>query len=349
MSYKLNKRSQTDFEERPAIFRKELRTSLYDVVIKHRSYGWRGTDTLADQNRKYCDALLESLLKVRRLFQPSFLNYQIDLLQEPVIWLQSLEQLIDRNTEWLVKKGVGHLLPYWYQHIVGFLIQYQMKSFTSTSIPRTNESNSIQVNASLKNPFDIEKVKQYLPYLKRGIERVEYLTRMEMTYLHYQDQYAPIDGVPFNKQIRLELKYQDYEETFFQEQQEIAKKENDTLKFRINGSIKLLALAFKSMIYHPGDGGQPFLIITPEEAIDFLSDYTEKTNKEEIDTSILYQIFLNRTSSYTTPRKKPLSHISQEQYYVFDIYQIVKILATIRSTAYRILFLKRIRTNFLQY
>ena len=72
------------------------------------------------------------------------------------------------------------------------------------------------------------------------------------------------------------------------------------LVFRINGSIKLLALAFKSMIDHPGVNGQSFLLMTPEEDIDFLSDYTVKLNKEAIDKSILYRIFLNRnTISFT--------------------------------------------------
>lgn len=350
MSYKMKGKSYVDFDERPVKFRNDLRTSPYDVVIRYRNYGWSKADSLADQNKRYCDALLDSLIKVRRLFQQAFLNYQIDLLKEPVVWLRSLEELIDENVDWFVLKGVEHLLPYWYQHIIGFLIQHQRKFITSTKTDQTKKSKLIHAKTFLESPFDIEKVKRYQRYLKPGIDRVEYLTRMEMNYLHHQHQYARIDRVPFNEQVRLELKHQDYEECFFQEQQEIARNEKTTLKFQINGSIKLLAIAFKSMIDHSGVNGQPFLMMTPEEAIDFLSDYTVKLNKDAIDKSILYRVFLNRnTVSFTTPRKNPLSHISQGQYYDFDINQIVKILSTIRSTDYRMLFLKRVRTNFLQH
>jgi len=270
-----------------------------------------------------------------------------------VIWLQSLEQLIDRNMEWFVAKGMGDLLPYWYQEIIVFLIQHQRGSVMPTKKSDGTNSDLGLENGLFENPFDIKKVKRYQYYLNTGIYRIEYLMRMEMNYLHNQDKYLSTDGTPFNEQIRLEISYQDYEESFFKEQEEKNKKEKFAIKFQVNGSIQLLALAFKKMIEHPGIGGEPFLKMTPNEAVHFLLNHTEQVEKQhkeevdekEMDRALLYEIFLNEV---IIPQKKPLSLITPAQYYEFDIEQVIKTLSTIRSIDYKMLFLMRVRTNFLQ-
>ncbi len=249
-----------------------------------------------------------------------------------------------QNIDRFYQARCEYLIPNWQEHISACCARYQVQS-----TPEFNDTENEKLSNTLhENPFDIEKVKKHQLHLTLGFHRLSYLLRMKTNFLHHRRQYTDGNHLPFHKQIKLEVAYQEFEEAFYKKQGKTIPVR--TLKITINGSIEVLANAFKAMMVHPGYNGAPFLQVNQKEAMTFLWDHTVKNNGEPIDESILRSIFVDEEMTTTTKAfKSPLSHIQSNQYYEYDIDSLVNTLQSISDIDFRLLFLMRVKTNYLQH
>ena len=56
--------------------------------------------------QNYCNALIEIIFTLKLTQYPAFINYQTNLVNNPIAWLNKLEKLLANNEELFVSKKV---------------------------------------------------------------------------------------------------------------------------------------------------------------------------------------------------------------------------------------------------
>lgn len=137
--------------------------------------------------QQYCYCLLHKLFAIPKSKIKPFIQFQCDNMQEPIVWLNKLEKLIDLNREHFSSK----------EQIIKFEKTLMIIELMRDTIEH-KQSSSL-------NYFDIKKVKQTLNQYQTVEDKLFYLCEIETEYKQLRPAILNPHSVPFDEQISLEI------------------------------------------------------------------------------------------------------------------------------------------------
>lgn len=136
---------------------------------------------------QYCKCLLHKLFTIPKSKIKPFIQYQCDKMQEPIVWLNKLEKLIDLNRELFTTKD-------------------QVLKFEKALMIIEVMRDAIEHQAKTQsNTFDIKEVKQKLKQYDTVEDKLFYLCEIETEYKQLRPAILNPHSVPFDEQISLEI------------------------------------------------------------------------------------------------------------------------------------------------
>ena len=202
------------------------------------------------EHHYYCRLLLKKLISLNRLLISRFLEYHCKTTKDPLKWLTSLENLLEKNIDELL------LMGYYMRLDQVLTILQELKAYYS-SMPKK------RVKRNGKGKFEIEKVKAQSKKLSSFNEKKAYLLRKKTDFLQqytYNDKPKP----PFDKQIDLELNYLKAELKLLGGEG----LEDETLIW--TGQIQQLVEVFFQWLHQKNEAGLPLLKGSNERVIRFI-------------------------------------------------------------------------------
>ena len=135
----------------------------------------------------YCKCLLHKLFTIPKSKIKPFIQYQCDKMQEPIVWLNKLEKLIDLNRELFTAK----------EQIMKF-----DKALMIIEVMRDAIEHQKIASATI---FDIKEVKNKLKQYDTVEDKLFYLCEVETEYKQQRPAILNPHSVPFDEQISLEI------------------------------------------------------------------------------------------------------------------------------------------------
>lgn len=157
---------------------------------------------------QYCKCLLHKLFTIQKSKIKPFIQYQCDKMQEPIVWLNKLEKLIDLNRELFTTKDQ--------------VIKFE-KSLMIIEVMRDVIEQKKQTPDSKFNFVKLKSdIKQY-----SYEEKVSYLMEAKTEYLQNKPKIIDVNETPFDEKINLEL-------DLIKSQQKLNKKQNTSNNQEVN-------------------------------------------------------------------------------------------------------------------
>lgn len=157
---------------------------------------------------QYCKCLLHKLFTIPKSKIKPFIQYQCDKMQEPIVWLNKLEKLIDLNRELFTTKDQ--------------VIKFE-KSLMIIEVMRDVIEQKKQAPDSKFNFVKLKSdIKQY-----NFEEKVSYLMEAKTEYLQNKPKIIDVNETPFDEKINLEL-------DLIKSQQKLNKKQNTSNNQEVN-------------------------------------------------------------------------------------------------------------------
>ena len=157
---------------------------------------------------QYCKCLLHKLFTIQKSKIKPFIQYQCDKMQEPIVWLNKLEKLIDLNRELFTTKDQ--------------VIKFE-KSLMIIEVMRDVIEQKKQAPDSKFNFVKLKSdIKQY-----NYEEKVSYLMEAKTEYLQNKPKIIDVNETPFDEKINLEL-------DLIKSQQKLTKKQNTPNNQEVN-------------------------------------------------------------------------------------------------------------------
>ncbi len=136
---------------------------------------------------QYCKCLLHKLFSLTKSKINPFIQYQCDKMQEPIVWLNKFEKLIDLNQDL-------------------FTTKQQLKSFEKALMTIEVIRHSFEHQSHLPaNKFDITQVKNKLKEYPIFEDKLSFLCEIETEYKQLRPVIHNAGIVPFDEQIGLEI------------------------------------------------------------------------------------------------------------------------------------------------
>ncbi|MBK9284049.1 MAG: hypothetical protein IPM51_06975 [Sphingobacteriaceae bacterium] len=211
--------------------------------------------------QQYCHCLLYKLLSLPKSKIKPFLQFQCSLLNDPFVWLNKLEKLIDLNRDGITTKD--HNIKIEKSLMVIELLRQEIESEKFMPAVRYNFS---RLKQKLKNYQSIE-------------EKLSCLLEAKTEYLQNRPHNINSVEVPFNEKCDLEI-------TLLKNQLKLkkksvaeksivnidSKKKPVTLnKLQINSNLNLVVDVFYQLMYEKRINGRPIISGTPNEVAEMIS------------------------------------------------------------------------------
>lgn len=175
------------FVEHPILDVAQFDGGEYDVVVFDEGQPSNFLNKGKFNKELYCKCLLHKLFTIPKSKIKPFIQYQCDKIQEPIVWLNKLEKLIDLNRELFNTK----------EQIMKF-----DKALMIIEVLR--DAIEHQQVASV-NTFDIKEVKNKLKQYDTVEDKLFYLCEVETEYKQQRPAILNPHSVPFDEQITLEI------------------------------------------------------------------------------------------------------------------------------------------------
>ncbi len=129
------------------------------IVVKSTQSSNPDFDIILDDKltlQKYCNALMDKIFELTQSEFPAFINYQSNLVKEPVVWLNELEKLIANNESLFTGKCA--LSRY---NKLFYLIEKKQSDLQSSSVKdsKTNTPKSISMRKMKTATFHFTSLK----------------------------------------------------------------------------------------------------------------------------------------------------------------------------------------------
>lgn len=156
---------------------------VYATEENHSSSFMRGEKFALQQ---YCFCLLQKLVTLNKSRIKPFIVYQCEQLNDPFVWLNKLEKLIDLNRDTFTTKDHN--------------IKIEKALMVIELVRQDIESNKFNKT----NQFDFNKVKRKLAEYSEVGDKICYLLEMETDYKQNKPAYQQPGTIPFDEQLELE-------------------------------------------------------------------------------------------------------------------------------------------------
>jgi hypothetical protein len=175
------------FVEHPVVDVAQFEAHVFDVV----AYGEEQTSSFFLQGNfnkeQYCKCLLHKLFTIPKSKIKPFIQYQCDKMNDPIVWLNKLEKLIDINGELLTTKEQARII---------------VKVLTVIELMRDTIEQKEQ---SPDSKFNFVKLKTEIKQYNDYEEKLSFLMEARTDYLQNKPKFIDVNEIPFDEKINLEL------------------------------------------------------------------------------------------------------------------------------------------------
>lgn len=238
----------------------------------------------------YCKCLLNKLFTLPKSKVKPFIQYQCERMNEPIIWLNKFEKLIDVNRDLFTTKD----------QIIRFEKALVVIELMRESIEQESRKPSVykQFNFNdLKN-----KVKQYRSYE----EKISCLMEAQADYLQNKPKLIDPSETPFDEKIDIEInKLERLDQLNLKtlKHEPALKNKLTNNKIVIRGHINVLVDAFYQLLHEKKANGLPYLDVTTPELINLIiTNFSDKDGQPLSESTIRTMLSPNR------PEKRPKSN-----------------------------------------
>ena len=175
------------FVEHPIVDVAHFDAGEFDIAIFEDGQASNFLNKSKFNLEQYCKCLLHKLFTITKSKIKPFIQYQCDKMQEPILWLNKLEKLIDLNRELFTTKD-------------------QVLKFEKALMIIEVMRDAIEHQQALSfNTFDIKEVKNKLKTYDTVEDKLFYLCEIETEYKQLRPAILNPHSVPFDEQISLEI------------------------------------------------------------------------------------------------------------------------------------------------
>lgn len=175
------------------------------VVVNPTQVSNPDFDIILDEKvtlQNYCNALIEIIFTLKLTQYPTFINYQTNLVNNPIAWLNKLEKLLANNEELFVSKKV--LCRY---NKLFNLIEKKQTELQSSSIKETKINTPKKyINAESEDRyFSFYEIKKQLEKINNDNQKILLLTKEMFEYqqanIEFINQKTPFYDAQCTKEI----------------------------------------------------------------------------------------------------------------------------------------------------
>lgn len=229
--------------------------------------------------QQYCTCLLHRLFLLDKSDIKPFIQYQYEQLEEPLIWLNKFEKLIDLNRDLYTTKE---------------RIMKMEKALVVIELFRQD----IQTHKiSPASRFNFDKLKLKVKNYPTVEEKLLCLAEAKTEYLQNKPAQVPPGEVPFDEKVQLEIDLLKTQSKLSRKRQQTfttpenksplsprKKSPQSPAKFQINSNLNVFVDIFFQLMHEKKINGKPYLDASPNELCEMISTYFK--DKEGHDISI---------------------------------------------------------------
>lgn len=218
------------------------------IVVKPTQSSNPDFDIILDDKvtlQNYCNALIDKIFELTQSEFPAFINYQSNLVNEPVVWLNELEKLIANNESLFTGKCA--LSRY---NKLFYLVEKKRSDLQCTSV-KDSKTNTPKKHINAENEdryFSFYELKKQLEKTPCDKQKIILLTKERHDYKQSNIEFINLKIPLFDKQCSKEIE-QIYELLKLKTELEDSKpanisNPNQFNKMRFNGNLNQLVDIF---------------------------------------------------------------------------------------------------------
>jgi hypothetical protein len=235
--------------------------------------------------QQYCQCLLRKLFSLNKSKIKPFIQYQCEQLQDPFVWLNKFEKLIDLNRELFTTKEQN--------------IKVEKALVVIELIRQEIECNKFNKAAR----FDFDRVKGKLKQYSSPEEQLSFLYEAQAEYLQNKPKLVDPSEIPFDQKCSIEIeKIERLEQLKKRTAQRTAILNGKSFKEKIaiRGHLNILVDAFFQMLHEKKANGLPYLDANATEITTFIVDnFVDKDGQPISESTVRTMLSPNK------PEKRP--------------------------------------------
>ena len=232
--------------------------------------------------QNYCNALIEIIFTLKLTQYPTFINYQTNLVNNPIAWLNKLEKLLANNEELFVSKKV--LCRY---NKLFNLIEKKQTELQSSSIKETKINTPKKyINAESEDRyFSFYEIKKQLEKINNDNQKILLLTKEMFEYqqanIEFINQKTPFYDAQCTKEIENIYALQKIQAAIEEAQKLKLSSPNPNKKLKFNGNLNQLVDMFYQLNRELFIDGKPYIDENTNDLADWIvNSFLDKEGKE---------------------------------------------------------------------
>ena len=242
-----------EFVEFLAVPQAQANNPLFDIIIE---------ENVTIQN--YCNALIAKILELDQSQFPKFIDYQINQVKNPVIWICKLEKLLANNEAYFIAKTAMSRYNKLY-----ILIEKKRTELQSSGVKvQIQKATKRQINADTdERYFSFFETKNFVNSLNNHNDKIIYL--MDEIFEYNQADIVSLNNKlqSYDKQCNQLIEQlqimRKVKNDFEKENQEKISNEPCSnvpfQKIKLNGPTNIITNAFKQMMVDVKPSGKPYI------------------------------------------------------------------------------------------
>lgn len=235
--------------------------------------------------QQYCQCLLRKLFSLNKSKIKPFIQYQCEQLNDPFIWLNKFEKLIDLNRDLFTTKEQN--------------IKIEKALMVIELLRQEIECNKFNKAAR----FDFDRVKGKLKQYQTPEEQLSFLYEAQAEYLQNKPKLVDPSEIPFDQKCLIEIeKIERLEQLKKRSVQRTAVLNGKSAKEKIaiRGHLNILVDAFYQMLHEKKANGLPYIDATASEITDFIvNNFVDKDGHPISESTVRTMLSPNK------PEKRP--------------------------------------------
>ena len=196
------------FVEHPFVDVAQFDAGVYDLTIFEEGQASNFLNKGQFNKEQYCKCLLHKLFTLNKSKIKPFIHYQCSKLNDPIVWLNKLEKLIDLNQEFFTTKT-------------------QAKSFEKALMIIEVMRDAIEQKQTTSTQFNFNELKNKIKEYSNYDDKLSCLMEARTEYLQNKPKVIDVNEIPFDEKINLEL-------DLVKSQQKLSKKRNAIYSQEVN-------------------------------------------------------------------------------------------------------------------
>lgn len=278
------------FPEYVTVISSQSVNPLFDIIID---------DNVTLEN--YCKSLLNKVFELPQSKFQTFINYQTDIIQDELRWLNKFEKLISLNEELFISSTSLSRYNKMYHYIEKK--REEVQSLRVSAAKKATPKRLINAEAEDRH-FSFHEVKDHIEKINDFNEKLIYLTEEIFEYKQAEIISKNSKLMDYDYQCtQLIEKLQTIRKmkSEFEKEKELTENNSGSgaaqhLKLQINGPINILTNAFKQMMVNVKPNGTPYIQYKIKDVAQFICDNFVDENGQPISQATI-QTYLspNRT------------------------------------------------------